>query len=460
VTDSHKLRGKAMTVNRRKFLETTVNAAWVTPLLAEALWAQAPARRRTASAASVEAESGGRKLVLDANSKALQWLRTADEVAEAAIEITCGGVCVNVLPYPGHVDPTKAPQELPKFVKTLRSHGLRVIQIRVPDGLASASSASLEAVLAAAAQSGVTHYLLASYSYDLTKPILPQLDAVKAKIEKLVRLNEKHRATAVFVPAPTPTSIGGVVWDLLYVLREFDPKYVGLQWDTGHTALHGGGMWEVLLRTAGPYVASVAWRDREWRQDLGLLGEGGSYPGPVPRVEPLVTQPDSSAVPGKPAPSGGGRGGSQAQPGAEAALAGEGGEPTLPSRGAFAGGRGGPGNPGNSGSIDSNNPLFQSKNGEMPQRPMAWKFARGNGWSAPVVAMGAGIVDIYQTAAVLRDIGFTGPTVLQSEYEGMGGAENGATAITLPRQWVIGLMKRDVLTIRKAFQNSNTGMSI
>src|SRR5581483_7586559 len=273
---------------------------------------------------------------------------------------------------------------------------------------------------------------------------LPQLEAIKIRVEKVVRLNEKHKITGVFHPGSNPNSVGAVVWDLLYVMRSFDPRYTGFAWDTGHMALHGEGMWEVLMRTAGPYVAAIAWTDREWRQDLGLLGEGGPYPGPITKVGPLVTQPDGSAIPGELASggsSGQGRG------------AGRGNQP-LARNGV---GLSGPANPGNSGSIDSDNPLYQSRNGEMPKRPMGGKVGRGNGWSAAPVEMGTGIVDIYRTAAVLRDIGFSGPTELQPQYK-LGGAETGATTITLPRQFVLGLMKREVLTIRKAFQNSGTDM--
>src|SRR5439155_9077320 len=87
------------------------------------------------------------------------------------------------------------------------------------------------------------------------------------------------------------------------------PKYIGFHWDTGHMALHGDDMWETLMRHAGPYVAAVGWRDRGWVQDLGLKGEGGPYTGPVARVEPLVTQPDGSAIPGTPGAAPAGRGG-------------------------------------------------------------------------------------------------------------------------------------------------------
>ena len=214
--------------------------------------------------------------------------------------------------------------------------------------------------------------------------------------------------------------------DLLAVLKKFDPRYIGFHWDTGNMALHGDGMWETLMRLAGPYVAAIGWRDRGWVQDLGLLGEGGPYTGPVPRVEPLVTQPDGSAIPGTPAASGaGGRaggaaasgGGADERAGAAAAVASgrRAGAPAVADARqqpvAARGGRGrrrtprrprqaapaaaaarrGPANSAGAGSIDDNNPLYRSLDGEMPKRPIGGKNAKGGGWSAPNVAMGTGV---------------------------------------------------------------------
>jgi hypothetical protein len=47
---------------------------------------------------------------------------------------------------------------------------------------------------------------------------------------------------------------------------------------------------------------------------------------------------------------------------------------------------------------------------------------------------------------------------LQAEYPN-GGSENGSDKITLPRAQVLGNLKRDVLTIRTALQQSDTGLS-
>jgi hypothetical protein len=52
----------------------------------------------------------------------LQWLRTTDEVAEAAAEMGYDGVDITVRPYPGHVGPMRVMQDLPGFVNAIRQH--------------------------------------------------------------------------------------------------------------------------------------------------------------------------------------------------------------------------------------------------------------------------------------------------------------------------------------------------
>jgi len=222
------------------------------------------------------------------------------------------------------------------------------------------------------------------------------------------------------------------------VMKDFDPKHVGFHWDTGHMSHHGSNMWELLMRTAGPYVVAMAWKDRSWAQDLGLLGEGGPYPGPQ--------APAARAGAGR---GGRGRGGAPAAgapPGGPRA----GGAPPAGGRGeGFAEGDGPPAGFGGRGAGPRAFPLA-----------LAGKaFARGGGWNSPYVPMGTGLVDVFRYATVLRDIGFNGPMELEAEYP-MGGAENGNETITLPRAQVLGSMKRDVLTIRAAFEQSGTGLTI
>jgi len=433
-------------MDRREFLQNSIIAS----LAASVLGDTTLARAQQAPAAAAPAQTGPpptpRPLVLDAYSRCLHWMRSPDEVAEAAIELTCGGVQPTVQAYPGHVDPAKVKTDLPAFVNTMKKHGLRVKQIR--GGNQTAVDANVEALIGTMGEVGATHYWLGTDNYDLTKPIMPQLDAIKTKVDQFVKLNQKHGTTLMYHTRAGANSVGSVVWDLLYVMKDFDPKHVGFHWDTGHMA-HHGAMWETLMRTAGPYVVAVSWKDRTWEQELGFLGEGGPYPGPVP--------PGGVAP-----PAGGGRGagrggaagappaGAAAPPAGAAGQAGGRGaggagaavDPEAPAggRGGRGGGRGGGG-------------------GAMPRPLAGTTFARGGGWRSPSVPMGTGLVDIFRYATVLRDIGFNGPMELQAEYP-IGGAESGADKLTLPRAMVLGALKRDVLTIRAALGQSGTGLTI
>jgi sugar phosphate isomerase/epimerase len=389
------LRG-SMEIDRRMFLQTGLGAALGTSMAAVTtrIAAQEPQPTGNQVRRPRHAAANPHKLQLDAYSRQLQWLRSAGEVADAVYETACDGVMVTVQPYPGHVAPERVEQDLPPFIHILRAQGLRVTQVRGPE-ITDPADPQVEAILRAGSQLGITHYWFGSDHYDLSKPIPPQLEALKMRMEKFVKLHQKYGATLMYQTRPEPTAIGSTVWDLLSVMQNFDPKYVGLHWDTGHMALHGLGMWEVLMRAAGPYLASIGWRDRGWSQDLGLGDQEGPYPG----AEALKQRSGA-----------GGRSSPARPPGA-------GGPPPMAER-----------------------PI---------PLPLAGLIGRGNGWSSPVVPLGTGVLELPRLAIVLRDIGFNGPTNLQAEYP-LGGAEKGADKVSLPPARILGAMKRDVLTLRSA----------
>ena len=452
-------------MDRREFFQTTVIATIAGKVLSDVTLAsasaKAPADKRDDAQSAAQPAVGAppRKLIMDAYTRHLAWLRTADEIAEAAIEMTCGGVNPTIQAYPGHIDPAKVAQELPPFVKTMQKHGLRVRQVR-GGNQTDVTAPNVEAMIGTMGQLGVTHYWIGTDNYDFAKPILPQLDAIKLKVEQFVKLNQKHGTTLMYHTRAGASSVGSVVWDLLYVMKDFDPKYVGFHWDTGHMSHHGSNMWELLMRTAGPYVVAMGWKDRAWQQNLGLLGEGGPYPGPQGAAAAAAAGRGGRGGGG----GGGGRGGAAGGGGGGRGGGAPGGGP--PAGGPPAGGPPGGGPPagGRGGEEGGGPPGGRGGRGGGGSRafplPLAGNtFARGGGWTSPYVPMGTGLVDIFRYANVLRDIGFDGPMELEAEYPN-GGAESGSDKITLPRAQVIGNLKRDVLTIRAAFQQSGTGLMI
>src|SRR5262245_19230429 len=79
--------------------------------------------------------------------------------------------------------------------------------------------------------------------------------------------------------------------------------------------------------------------------------------------------------------------------------------------------------------------------------------AGSGGWRVRQVPLGEGMVQLPQFAAVLKEIHFNGPVEIQSEYPN-GGANNAADKITLPREQVLGAMRKDQEVLRKAFRDA------
>lgn len=371
-------------MNRRDFINSAVMASVLNGTLANRVFAQ-------------DSQRAAGEIPLHAYSRYLHWLRTPQEIALACRELTCPYLMVTVQDgETAHVQQSDLRSALPRFVSALRDEGIGVQAIR--GGGQTEVDADVERLVATMADLGITHYWLGTDRYDLSQPIMPQLDAIKRKVEEFVKLNERYDTTLMYHTRSGASSVGSVVWDLLHVLKEFDPAYVGLHWDTGHMSNHGD-MWETLLRTAGPYVAAISWKDRVWHQDLGGLREqGGPFPGPNPQEEETrggFSRPDRNADPMERVPL---------------PLAGE-------------------------------------------------HFARGMGWSSEETPLGTGVVDFFRYGEVLGEMGFDGIMDLQAEYS-LGGAERGLAELSLPRKIVLGALKRDVLTVRTALAQSESGLSV
>jgi sugar phosphate isomerase/epimerase len=378
----------------------------------DAMLAMAAAR---VGAAQPPAAGPAKKLKVDAYSRHLQWLRTADQVAEAVVEMGFDGVDVTVRPYPGHVNPEKVAQELPPFVSILRKRGLQVVTITCP--ITDADSPHAEEILQTASSLGITHYWWGTFRYEQGKPVMPQLEALKPRVAKLAALNAKYKMTAMYHTYSGSGTVGAAIWDLLHVLKEFDPKQVGFHYDTGHMTNAGGnGTWALSMRAAGPYIAGISAKDSQFEPTMVASGGGPLTPEMAATVA-AASGRRGGGPPGAGGPGGRGPGGGPGSTGAAQGL------PAVAGGGTRGGG------------------------------PEGGRGGRGGGtpgWRVRQVPLGTGMIDLPQVASILKEIGFSGPIEIQAEYPN-GGAESAQDKITLPREMVLGAMKRDLLALKMSF---------
>ncbi|MDB5439983.1 MAG: hypothetical protein JWM33_2410, partial [Caulobacteraceae bacterium] len=63
------------------------------------------------------------------------------------------------------------------------------------------------------------------------------------------------------------------------------------------------------------------------------------------------------------------------------------------------------------------------------------------------VPVGTGMVNLALIAQTLKEIGFNGPMECEPEWPQLGGPDQGATTLSIPRDQVIALLRRDRVTM-------------
>ncbi len=163
-----------------------------------------------------------------------------------------------------HVDPAAVRTELPRIIKATQAAGLATPMVIT--GIADAQSEGVEATLDTLQKLGIRLYRAAAPRYRYDAPFQPQYDDFRRKLERLAKLNEAYGVTAAFHTHAYADSIGGSAWDLWMLMRDIDPRFIGLNYDIGHVMAKGGTGWRESIRALGPYLHSVSVKDFRWEK--------------------------------------------------------------------------------------------------------------------------------------------------------------------------------------------------
>jgi sugar phosphate isomerase/epimerase len=242
-----------------------------------------PLSRRSvlAGAAALLASSAAarEKLKVAIFSKHLQFVQGAD-LAKAAAELGFDGVDITVRKG-GHVSPERVRQHLPPLVAALRQKGLEVPMITTE--IVDADTPFAEDMVRTAAELGIRHYRFGGFKYAADRSYPAQLDAMRPRLAKLAQLNARYQSCAMYHTHSGVGLVGASIWDLYLLMRDLDPKLVGMNFDLAHATIEGGlGGWINSFRISGPYVRGLAVKDYiwsrdakgKWREQWVPLGEG------------------------------------------------------------------------------------------------------------------------------------------------------------------------------------------
>lgn len=247
------------TVDRREFLAQSVAAA----SLAGALTAR-----------NAQAREDKRMPPLCVFSKHLQFLDYPN-LARTCRALGLDGVDLTVRPG-GHVLPERVALDLPAAVEAIRAEGLDVPMITTR--FVSGDDDGVREVLQTARECSIPYFRIGSHRYDVSGPILPQLERFTEDVRSLTVIAEALEMTAGYHNHSGMLYVGAPLWDLCRMYEAIDSARLGSNFDVGHAAVEGAfGGWQITARMLAPWVRMVAVKDfvfdgnrPRWRP----LGEG------------------------------------------------------------------------------------------------------------------------------------------------------------------------------------------
>jgi sugar phosphate isomerase/epimerase len=200
-----------------------------------------------------------------------------DRLADALAGIGVTAIEAPVRPG-GHVEPARVADELPRFVETLKLRGIAVTTLA--SGInAVAREQHTESVLRTARTLGIPRFRMNWYTYDLKRPIWPQLDDIRPRLKELVVFSKEVGILPCYQNHSGKAYVGAPVWDMALLMRDYRPDELAWCFDVMHATIEGGLSWPIELSLARDLIAVVNFKNFTWR---------GKVPVDVPLSEGVV----------------------------------------------------------------------------------------------------------------------------------------------------------------------------
>jgi len=248
-------------ISRRDFLAAAAAAG-----------ATASLRPLSTQAASSIGSYTGKLCLFSKHLPDMDWRRLAQNVKRLGF----GGVDLTVRRQ-GHVLPENAVEDLPKAVSAIREEELEAPMITTE--LTSAADPTARPILSTAGKLSIPFYKPGYYRYSFVD-VRKELEKAGNDFRQLAELGKQYGMQVGY--HNHAGYIGGPMWDIMSVIDNLDPKWVGYYFDIRHAVVEGGDAgWKVALKLVAGRLKMIAVKDfywergpNGWRQKNCPLGEG------------------------------------------------------------------------------------------------------------------------------------------------------------------------------------------
>ncbi|HEY6168689.1 MAG TPA: TIM barrel protein [Verrucomicrobiae bacterium] len=218
------------------------------------------AEKKKAATASASAPKKNYKII--AFSKPFADLNF-DQTADLVADIGWDGIECPVRAKATHIQPERVEEDLPKMVEALKKRG-KEVAIVTSDITKLAPEA--EKVLRTMAKLGIKKYRLGFEKYPKDEHPSKKVAEVGAALKDLAAFNKEHGLQGGWQNHSGIDYVGASLWDLWIMMKDLDPKNIGVCFDIGHATLEGGLSWPNQARLMEPFYVAVYFKDFYWEK--------------------------------------------------------------------------------------------------------------------------------------------------------------------------------------------------
>ena len=202
-------------------------------------------------------------------TKVLQDL-SYEKTAQACIDIGWDGIECPVRAK-GHVLPERVEEDLPKMVEALKAKNLEILALATD--LRSVDDPNCEKVLRASARAGVRLYRLGPMRYKDGISIPKQIEEFRAKLKDMAALNKDIGVTGLLQNHSGNGYVCAAMWDLHELIKDLDPRQMGVHFDIGHATVESGLSWPTAFALLKDRIGAVIVKDFYWKHTPGVGGK-------------------------------------------------------------------------------------------------------------------------------------------------------------------------------------------
>jgi sugar phosphate isomerase/epimerase len=153
---------------------------------------------------------------------------------------------------------------LPKAVQAVKAAGLDVPTITT--AVTDPQDKLTADVLETASQAGIRYYRMGYYRYEDSRTIQQTLSEARPALRDLVEMNKQYNISGTYQNHAGSRYVGACIWDLHYVLKDLDSRWIGSQFDIRHATVDGGTVWPLYFRLIREFGGrrTVLWAKGWW----------------------------------------------------------------------------------------------------------------------------------------------------------------------------------------------------